>query len=70
MREEYERRPMRSRDPIVPRDDDYLVEGEELTEQPSTAARLVQTAQILLIIVLAVLSLAIVWLLGVVFNVL
>lgn len=62
--------PPRSRDPITPRDDDYLVEGEEVAEQPSTAARVVDTAQIMLIVVMAVLALAIVWLLGVVFDVL
>lgn len=70
MREEYERRPPRTRDLMVPRDDDYLVEGEEVAEQPSTAARAANTAQIVLIIVMAILALAIVWLLGVVFDVL
>jgi hypothetical protein len=50
-------------------DDDYLVEGEEVTDQPSTAQRVVHTLQIVLIIILAILSLAIVWLMGLVFNI-
>jgi len=70
MRQEFERRPMQPRGPNAPRSDDYLVEGEEMAEQPSTAARVANTAQIVLIIVMAILALAIVWLLGVVFNIL
>ena len=59
----------RTRDPITPLSDDYLVEGEDVTDQPSTAERVVHSLQIVLIIVLAVLALAIVWLLGLVFNI-
>jgi hypothetical protein len=56
-------------DPIRPRtQDDYLVEGEQQLDQPTAAARLIQTLQILLIIVLAVLSLAVFWMLGLLFN--
>jgi hypothetical protein len=45
-----------------PVEDDYLVEGEELPDQPSIAARVVRTLQFVLIIVLAALSLAVFWL--------
>lgn len=58
----------RNLDPITA-DDDYLVEGEEVTDQRSTAARVANTAQVVLIIAMAVLALAIVWLLGVVFDI-
>jgi hypothetical protein len=58
-------------DPIRPRAaDDYLVEGDQQVDQPSTAARLIQTLQIVLIVVLAVLSLAVFWLLGLLLNIL
>lgn len=67
LRPDRDRRSRRNPDPIT-LDDDYLVEGEEVSDQPSTAARVVNTLQIVLIIVMAALALAIVWLLGVVFN--
>lgn len=72
LRPQAERAPRRTRDPIGPvgpRDDDYLVEGEELSDQPTVAARVIHTLQIVLIILTAILSLGIVWLMGVVFNV-
>ena len=60
----------RNVDPIgPPRNDDYLVEGDQEIAQPSTAARLVQTLQVLLILVMAVLSFAVFWLLGLLFNI-
>jgi hypothetical protein len=70
MRLESERPAPRLRDPITPVDDDYLIEGEDIDDQPPFAARVVNTLQIVLIIVAAILSLAIVWLLAVVFNIL
>jgi hypothetical protein len=70
MEQEFERRPVRQPDPIVPRDDDhYLVEGETIVENPSVGARVVHFLQVLLIIVVAILSAAIVWLLGVIFGI-
>ncbi|HWD59845.1 MAG TPA: hypothetical protein VG308_16275 [Stellaceae bacterium] len=61
----------RSVNPIgPPGEDDYLVEGDEQIDQPSAAARVVHTLQIVMIFVLAVLSLAVFWLLGTVLNIL
>jgi hypothetical protein len=61
----------RSADPISPpRQDDYLVEGEEPSEGWSPATRIINGLQVLLIIVIAVLSLALFWMLGQTFNIL
>ena len=51
-------------------DDHYLVEGEQPVEQSSVVDRVINSLQILLILVLAVLSLAVFWLLGLLFNIL
>ena len=59
----------RNVDPIGPPSDDYLVEGEQLSDQPTTAAQIIQVLQVLVIVALAVLSLAVFWLLGVLFNI-
>ena len=48
--------------------DDYLVEGEELPVRPTPASQLVQGIQFFLIVLMAVLSLSIFYLLGVVLN--
>ena len=66
---EAERAPRQSLNPAR-RDDDYLIDGDDLADRPSMGARVVNTTQILLIIVMAILALAIVWLLGVMFNIL
>jgi hypothetical protein len=60
------------RQPLNPtrRDDDYLIDGDDRDDRPTVAARVVNTAQILLIIVMAILAPAIAWLLGVMFNIL
>jgi hypothetical protein len=50
--------------------DDYLVEGEEQLEQPTIGAQAVQGLQIMLIGVMAVLSLGIFCMLGLLFNIL
>jgi hypothetical protein len=54
--------------PLPP--DDYHVEGETQTEQPTVAARIVHGLQIALIIVLTVLSFAVFWLIGLMLNIL
>ena len=48
--------------------DDYFIDGGEIDDRPSTAARVVHALEILLIVVMAALVLAIVWVLGVVLN--
>jgi len=53
----------------LPDDDDYLTESGEIDAQPSVAARVLHLLEILLIIVAGALSLAIVWLLGVMLNI-
>jgi hypothetical protein len=50
-------------------DDDYLTEAAEIDAQPSAAVRVIHLLEILLILVAGVLSLAIVWLLGVMLNI-
>lgn len=52
-----------------PVEDDYLVEGEELPDQPTIAARIVHALQFVLIIVLAALSLAVFWLLATILGI-
>jgi hypothetical protein len=49
--------------------DDYHVQGREVDDRPSAAVRVASAVQALLIIVMAALVLAIVWLLGVAFNI-
>jgi|HubBroStandDraft_4_1064222.scaffolds.fasta_scaffold2719110_1 hypothetical protein len=48
--------------------DDYLVEGERQPDGPSIGARFIYGLQVALIIVMAVLSLAVFWLLGLWLN--
>lgn len=48
--------------------DDYFIDGREIDDRPSVAARVVHGLEILLIVVMAALVLAIVWVLGVVLN--
>jgi hypothetical protein len=56
-------------EPISGQADDYLVEGD--TEvQPTPALRAVQGLQFLVVVVLAVLSFAVFWLVGVLLNIL
>jgi hypothetical protein len=57
-------------EPISPRSDDYHIEGEDAGDRPSHAARVVQGFQIVLIVVLAVLSFAVFWLIGLMLNIL
>jgi hypothetical protein len=57
-------------DPITPLSDDYLVEGDEQSNQPSAMLQVVQFTQILLIAVMAVLSLAVFWMIAVMLNIL
>jgi hypothetical protein len=50
-------------------DDDYHVEGDDEPLAPSVGARMVQAGQMVLILVLAVLSLAVFWLIGLILNI-
>ncbi len=68
MPQEFARRPDPQPDPFAPRDD-YHIEGEGVDETPSVAGRVAHVLQIVLIIVMAILSAAIVWLLGVIFGI-
>ena len=49
--------------------DDYLVMGDPEPDRPGVGARIVHGLQILLILVLAVLSFAIFWVVGLLLNV-
>ncbi|HTQ33981.1 MAG TPA: hypothetical protein VMI30_07415 [Stellaceae bacterium] len=60
---------MRRGDPISPMSDDYLVEGTEEPARPSTGAQVAHFLQIVMIFVMAVLSFAIFWLVGIAFNI-
>ena len=64
--------PMMGRDtaPGIGTSDDYHVEGDAAADQPSTAMRIVHGMQIVLIFVLAVLSFAVFWLIGLMLNIL
>ena len=53
-----------------PRGDDYLVEGEGPSETPPLALRVVRLLQGVVVVVLALLSLAVFWTVGVVLGVL
>ena len=57
-------------DPIAPLSDDYLVEGDEQPNQPSAMLQVAQFLQILLIAVMGILSLAVFWLIAVMLNIL
>jgi len=70
LRRDVKRGPLPGPAPAGVVDDHYLVEGEELPEQTSVGGRVVHSLQIVMIFVLAVLSLAIFWLLGLVLNIL
>ena len=50
--------------------DDYLVEGDTAAAGPSAALRIVHGLQIVLIVIMAALSFAIFWLVGLMFNIL
>ena len=49
--------------------DDYLVEGDAAVAPPSTAVRIVHGLQIVLIVILAALSFAIFWLVGLMLDI-
>ena len=57
-------------DPIAPLSNDYLVEGHEPPDQPSALLQVAQFLQILLVAVMGVLSLAVFWLIAVMLNIL
>ena len=59
----------READPAGLPADDYLVEGEQEPERPPATLRIVQALQIVLVLVLAALSLAIFWLIGLMLNI-
>lgn len=59
----------RDADPVDLPPDDYLIEGEDLPAPLPKAARLVQTLQVVLILIIAALSLAIFWLMGLALNI-
>jgi hypothetical protein len=56
-------------DPIAPRKDDYLVEGEQQLEGPTVGARVIHGLQIITIIVIAALSLAVFWVVGLILHI-
>ena len=56
--------------PVAVSADDYLVEGEHEPHQPTAVDRVLSTLQIVLIILMAVLSLAVFWTLGVILSIL
>jgi len=56
--------------PIDEPPDDYLVEGDEEPDRQPTGARVIQGLQVLLIAILAVLSLAVFWLIAMMLNIL
>jgi hypothetical protein len=60
----------RDPDPITPRSDDYLIEGEVEPGSPTRGAQIAQFFQFLLILLMAVLSISVFWLLGLLFNIL
>lgn len=57
-------------DAVAPLSDDYLVEGDEAPNRPSAMLQVTQFLQVLLIAVMAVLSLAVFWLIAVMLNIL
>ena len=59
----------RGADPLRGRSDDYLVEGTEEPVRPSATAQIAQFLQVILIAVIAVLSLAVFWLVGTLLNI-
>jgi hypothetical protein len=56
-------------DPMRGPSDDYLVEGTEEPVRPSVMAQVAQFLQVILIAVIAVLSLAVFWLVGTLLNI-
>jgi hypothetical protein len=56
-------------EPVAPRRDDYLVEGEREPEGPTVGARIIHGLQIITIIVIAALSLAIFWVIGLILHI-
>jgi hypothetical protein len=59
----------RDGDPIALRRDDYLVEGDREPEGPTVGARIIHGLQIITIIVIAALSLAIFWVVGLILHI-
>jgi hypothetical protein len=59
-----------SLEPTGPRDDDYLIEDGQGPARASVMSRVVRLLQIVLTAILAVLSFAIFWLLGMMLNIL
>lgn len=53
-----------------PRGDDYLVEGEGPSDKPAIGLQIVRVLQGLLIIVLALLSIAVFWMIGLMLGIL
>jgi hypothetical protein len=51
-------------DRIDPRGDDYLVEGEGPSSQPAVGLQIIRVLQGLLVILLALLSIAVMWMVG------
>jgi hypothetical protein len=60
---------IRGADPMRGPSDDYLVEGTEEPVRPSATAQVAQFLQVILIAVIAVLSLAVFWLVGTLLNI-
>jgi hypothetical protein len=56
-------------EPITPPTDDYQVEGEAAPARATTGAQVVHVLQVLLIVVLALLSFAVFWLIGLLLNI-
>lgn len=65
MEQEFEGRPV----PLDPPDDHYHIEGETIDERPSVGARIAHFLRVVLILVIAILSAAIVWVLGVILGI-
>lgn len=69
MQQEFARRPLPQAAPLAPPDDHYHIEGETIEERPSVASQVVRFLQVLLILVVAILSAGIVWMLGAIFRI-
>ena len=61
--------PRGAAEPVAPLSDDYLIEGDEEPNRPSVMLQVAHFLQILLIVVMAVLSLAVFWLIAVMLNI-
>jgi hypothetical protein len=55
--------------PVAPLSDDYLIEGDEEPNRPSVLLQIAHFLRILLIVVMAILSLAVFWLIAVMLNI-